>query len=291
DIINTLKGLGKVYTNHELVSKILRCLPKSLEPRVTTIEEAKDLSTFQIEDLLGSLMTHELRMSDPARNDPRKILLDKKNFSKRQLKKFQSKGDTSKDGKNEKVICYECDKPGHIRANCPKLKKKKDNVKKKAMIETWSDSNESSFDEEENEEVTNIAFMAMEDNCEVTTSSLSYNELQCEYDEILYVFNDLNGEYLLLKKIAKDRAKENEELKNCILEMKKDECMIGNNSSLEKENLDFKLEIDGLKRTFSKFLNSNDKLDKLLGMQRCVFDIVGLGFDEMNKAKIVDKLL
>ncbi|GAV64746.1 UBN2 domain-containing protein, partial [Cephalotus follicularis] len=37
DIINALKGLGKVYTNHELVSKILRCLPKSWEPKVTVI--------------------------------------------------------------------------------------------------------------------------------------------------------------------------------------------------------------------------------------------------------------
>ncbi|GAV74558.1 UBN2 domain-containing protein, partial [Cephalotus follicularis] len=37
DIINALKGLGKVYNNHELVSKILRCLPKSWEPKVTTI--------------------------------------------------------------------------------------------------------------------------------------------------------------------------------------------------------------------------------------------------------------
>ncbi|GAV57088.1 UBN2 domain-containing protein, partial [Cephalotus follicularis] len=33
DIINALKGLGKAYTNHEFVSKILRCLPKSWEPK------------------------------------------------------------------------------------------------------------------------------------------------------------------------------------------------------------------------------------------------------------------
>ncbi|GAV61553.1 LOW QUALITY PROTEIN: UBN2 domain-containing protein, partial [Cephalotus follicularis] len=109
DIINALKGLGKVYTNHELVSKILS----------HGIEEAKDLSTLPLEDLL-SLMTHELRMSDQARNEPKKktstlkaskdeesdedemalltkrirrILLDKRNFSKKQLKKFKSKRD------------------------------------------------------------------------------------------------------------------------------------------------------------------------------------------------------
>ncbi|GAV74030.1 UBN2 domain-containing protein, partial [Cephalotus follicularis] len=36
------------------------------------IEEAKDLSTLPSDDLLGSLMTHELTMSDQARNEPKK---------------------------------------------------------------------------------------------------------------------------------------------------------------------------------------------------------------------------
>ncbi|GAV59383.1 LOW QUALITY PROTEIN: UBN2 domain-containing protein, partial [Cephalotus follicularis] len=187
DISNALKGLGKVYTNHELVSKILRCLPKSWEPKVTAIEEA-DLSTFPLEDLLGSLMTHELRMSDQARNEPKKktialkaskdeesdedkyemalltkriirILLDKKNFSRKQLKK----------------------------PDCPKLMNNKD--KKKAMIATWSDSDDSSSDENENEEISNIAFMAMEDDNEVCSSSLSYNDLENEYNELIDVLD------------------------------------------------------------------------------------------------------
>ncbi|GAV58385.1 LOW QUALITY PROTEIN: UBN2 domain-containing protein, partial [Cephalotus follicularis] len=195
DIINSLKGLGKVYTNHELVSKILRCLPKTWEPKVTAIEEAKDLSTLPLEDLLGSLMTHEL-MNDQAKNEPKKktialkaskdedsdedkdemalltkrirrILLDKKNLSKKQLKKFQSKGDSSK--------------------SYPKLKKKKD--KKKAMIATWSDSDDSSSDEDENEEIANIDFMAMEDNNEVCSTSLSDNDLQNEYNELIDVLD------------------------------------------------------------------------------------------------------
>ncbi|GAV72713.1 hypothetical protein CFOL_v3_16201, partial [Cephalotus follicularis] len=163
--------------------------------------------------------------------------------------------DTRKNEKVEKeVICYECDKPGHIRLDCPKLKKKKDNVKKKAMITTWSGSDESSSDKEENEEVANIAFMAMEDDIEVKTSSLSYNELQYEYDELLDVLDNLNREYLFIKKIAKDRAKENIELKNCILELKRDEGMNEKNSSLEKENLDLKSEVDAIKKLFQNFL-------------------------------------
>ncbi|GAV91969.1 zf-CCHC domain-containing protein [Cephalotus follicularis] len=246
----------------------------------------------------------------------------KKNFSKKQLKKFQSnKGDTSKKEKDEKeVICYECDKPGHIRPECPKLKKKKENFKKKAMIATWSGSDNSTSDnEDENKDVADIAFMAMEDDIEATNSSLSFNELKCEYDELLDVLNDLNREYLLLKKIPKDRANENLELKRCIVELKKGERVIVKDLSLEKdyeklkglffekekekkvriekesilekENQELKLEIDALRKTFSKIYCSSDKRDRLLGIQRCVFDRAGLGFDDMNKVKHFDKVL
>ncbi|GAV87632.1 UBN2 domain-containing protein, partial [Cephalotus follicularis] len=58
-IINSLKNLGKSYYNQELVRNILWCLPKCWTPKVTAIEEAKDLSTLPLEQLLGSLMTHE----------------------------------------------------------------------------------------------------------------------------------------------------------------------------------------------------------------------------------------
>ncbi|GAV89359.1 zf-CCHC domain-containing protein [Cephalotus follicularis] len=194
----------------------------------------------------------------------RRILLDKKNFSKKQLKKFQSKGDSSKNDKEEKeVICYECNKSGHIRPDCPKYKKKKD--KKKAMIATWSDSDDSSLDEIENEEVANIAFMAIEDDSEVCSSSLNYNDLLSEYNELIDVLNDLNKEYQLFKKMDKDRTKENLELKNHILNMKNDECLIEKIYTLEKENSGLKIEIDALKKTFSKFSDSSTKLDTLLG--------------------------
>ncbi|GAV65386.1 UBN2 domain-containing protein, partial [Cephalotus follicularis] len=264
DIINALKGLGKVYTNHELVSKILRCLPKSWEPKVTAIEESKDLSTLPLENFLGSLMTHELRMNDQTKNEPKKKTITlKASKDKERDEDKDEMGDSSKSDKEEKeVICYECNKPGHIWPDCPKLKKKKD--KKKAMIATWRDSEDSSSDEDENEEIANIAFMAMEDDDEVCSSSLSYNDLQNEYNELIDVLDDLNKEYQLLKKIAKDRAKENHELKKYILDTKKDEGLVEKNFALEKEIYDLKIEIDALKNTFSKFSESSNKLDKLL---------------------------
>ncbi|GAV77934.1 zf-CCHC domain-containing protein, partial [Cephalotus follicularis] len=107
--------------------------------------------------------------------------------------------DSSKSDKEEKeVICYECKKPGHIRPDCPKLKKRKD--KKKAMIATCSASDDSSSNEKENEDISNIAFMVIEDDNEVCSTSLSYNDLQNEYNELIDVLDDLNKEYQLLKK-------------------------------------------------------------------------------------------
>ena len=60
DIINILKYLDKMYTNFDLVKKVLRSLPRSWELKVIAIQKAKDLSSYPLDELLGSLMTHEL---------------------------------------------------------------------------------------------------------------------------------------------------------------------------------------------------------------------------------------
>ncbi|GAV68663.1 DUF4219 domain-containing protein/UBN2 domain-containing protein, partial [Cephalotus follicularis] len=62
NIINALQALDKTYSNSEMVRKILRCLPRSWISKVTAIEEATNLNVFPLEDLLGSLLTHELSM-------------------------------------------------------------------------------------------------------------------------------------------------------------------------------------------------------------------------------------
>lgn len=64
EIVNGLKSLGKPYFNGDLVRKILRLLPKQWEPKITAIIEAKeDLAKYNLDDILGSLMTHELTMN------------------------------------------------------------------------------------------------------------------------------------------------------------------------------------------------------------------------------------
>ena len=64
NIINSLKALGKTYTQSELIRKILRSLPATWIHKVSAIEEFKDLDHYQLEELIGSLMTHEIHIQN-----------------------------------------------------------------------------------------------------------------------------------------------------------------------------------------------------------------------------------
>ncbi|GAV91545.1 zf-CCHC domain-containing protein/UBN2 domain-containing protein, partial [Cephalotus follicularis] len=310
-ITNSLKNLGKSYPNQELVRKILRCLPKSWTPKVTAIEEAKDLSTLPLEQLLGSLMTHETTMKNHENVEVKKkksiafkaskedsesdedgdvalITSQFKRFLKNQKgkkafkKNFPQNEETSK---REEPTCYECKKPGHFKNECPNLKKnvhfKKTNEyfkKKKAMVATWSDSDPSSSEEESDEEVAHIAYMAIEDE-EENEVNFSFDELQNAYEKLIENLKSENSKYLSEIEFLKDKNSfyMNEiDILNVSLKLSND---------FKEENKKLKLEIDALKKSFSTFSNSSAKLNNLLGLQRCVFDKAGLGYEEMKNVK------
>ena len=184
DVINGLKALGKDFSNCELVSKILRSLPKSWDPKVTTIQEAKDIKTFPLEELIGSLMTYEMTCQDhdelenPLQKNRKDIALtsqedhlkgtssdeDSENdivLLTQKFKIFLRKNKFKNNTKNrlelkkDQVICYECKKPGHFKNECPQAKKKQPK-KKKALKATWDDSSDSESEEASNKDVTSL---------------------------------------------------------------------------------------------------------------------------------------
>ncbi|XP_043700002.1 uncharacterized protein LOC122650671 [Telopea speciosissima] len=64
NIINKLKGLGKTYTKFKNVRKILRSLPPKWRPKVTAIKESKNLNIVRMDELIGSLLTHEVELNE-----------------------------------------------------------------------------------------------------------------------------------------------------------------------------------------------------------------------------------
>ena len=52
-------NLGEKTEDSKIVRKILRSLPESFRPKVTAIEESKDLDDIKVQELIGSLQTYE----------------------------------------------------------------------------------------------------------------------------------------------------------------------------------------------------------------------------------------
>ena len=71
-MVNELESLGKTYTKVEKVMKILRSLPNKWETKVMAIQEAKDLTKLPLEELIGSLMTHEINLNNHQRVEENK---------------------------------------------------------------------------------------------------------------------------------------------------------------------------------------------------------------------------
>ncbi|RVW74396.1 Retrovirus-related Pol polyprotein from transposon RE1 [Vitis vinifera] len=73
-----------------------------------------------------------------------------------------SHGDKEKWEEKGDLICFKCKKPGHIKYDCHLYKIEAKRRMKKAMMATWSESEESS-EEEKEKEVANMCFMAIDD--------------------------------------------------------------------------------------------------------------------------------
>ncbi|XP_057418719.1 agamous-like MADS-box protein AGL19 [Lotus japonicus] len=64
DMANASFALGEQMSEEKLVRKILRSLPKRLDMKVTTIEEAEDIGNIKVDELIGSLQTFEMSLNE-----------------------------------------------------------------------------------------------------------------------------------------------------------------------------------------------------------------------------------
>ncbi|GAV70903.1 zf-CCHC domain-containing protein/UBN2 domain-containing protein [Cephalotus follicularis] len=219
--------------------------------------------------------------------------------------RFQKKNPNKGEGsKMDPRTCFECNKPGHIKVDCPQLKKK--NLFKKKALKAWHLSGDQSFDDEVTEQVANLCFMASSDNEESDNEvddSYTFGELQFAFDELLVEFKKKFSQYSPLKKnmasIENEKdllVIENEHLKNdiSILEhelAKKVDCVVKptscDNIDLEKEVESLKKKNVNLEKSFSKFTLGSMKLEEMLAIQRPYLDKTGIGYIPLEvKAKL-----
>ncbi|XP_039133272.1 uncharacterized protein LOC120270333 [Dioscorea cayenensis subsp. rotundata] len=60
-IVNQIRGMGVDLADADVVSKVIRSLSSKFVHAVTSIEEAREISTLTLEDLSSSLQAHEER--------------------------------------------------------------------------------------------------------------------------------------------------------------------------------------------------------------------------------------
>ncbi|KAG8499227.1 hypothetical protein CXB51_005730 [Gossypium anomalum] len=77
------KALGKSYPNKEMVKKMLNSLPASWEPKLTVIEESKDLNSLFLDELIGSLLTYEMKINYNAKEISTTMQRKSKKFQRR----------------------------------------------------------------------------------------------------------------------------------------------------------------------------------------------------------------
>ena len=75
-IVNYLASLGKIFPNEDLINKVLRCLSREWQPKVTTtITESRDLTNMSLTTLFGKLPEHKMeliRLNQHEENDKKK---------------------------------------------------------------------------------------------------------------------------------------------------------------------------------------------------------------------------
>jgi len=169
-----LQILKKRYVASDHVNKILRSLPAKWRPKVTSIEEAKDLNTLSVEDLISSLKcrgiglnehepvkkpksialksrgkstkalkaleseeesTSEDSGEDPAVVQEMAMLSNRLQYLAKKNKKFMSRGSSHKSSRREEHKgCFNCKKTGHFISDCPDLQKEKSKEKSKKPV-------------------------------------------------------------------------------------------------------------------------------------------------------------
>ncbi|KAF1855620.1 hypothetical protein Lal_00042356 [Lupinus albus] len=300
-IVNHLVALDKTFSKGELTNKVLRCLDRNWQPKVTAIMESKDLYSMALATLFSKLQEHEMELGRLTLNEE----LDKRK------KGISLKASTSQD--QEDKDDYESD--SEIDTETMTLLKvygekntSRDFKSKKPYI-VWDVPEESSTTSTyEEEETAKICLM----NNELDEVN-SYDSSSCSSSSNLPTYDELYNAFVELHEELKNLAKVNVYRKRIILLQEKKIASMQKEMDelkLENETLDLiyssascmcstkviqtpvcetccelKMKNDELKNKITQFTYNSQNLNRLLDSSKNTGNRTGLGFKHKSKKR------
>ncbi|GJW35259.1 retrovirus-related pol polyprotein from transposon TNT 1-94 [Tanacetum coccineum] len=302
-------SIDESFLSRNHVRKFLRALPTKWRPKVTAIEESKDLLTLPLYELIGNLKVYEVVLKKDSEISKvkkekykslalkaRKVSSDEevscsesddeeyamavrdfKKFFRRRGKFVRQPHDDKKnfrkikEDKKEKEDrrCFNCEDPNHFISNCPKHSY---NDQKAFVVGCWSDSEEDSKKEE-------ICLMALvnnevlSDNRYYSSSSLDSESLQNEYNKLSKISLKIINKNKHLR--AKDELLRNE---TCDLRKRLEQLERNKEACLKYESCDeHQSKVSLLSLKLASFERSGILLQEMIEKQKTQKDKHGIG--------------
>ncbi|GJR88374.1 putative reverse transcriptase domain-containing protein [Tanacetum coccineum] len=285
-IITSLKALDESFLSRNHVRKFLRALPTKWHPKVTAIEESKDLSTLPLDELIGILKLYEvvlekdLEISKSKKENYKSLTLKERKVSSDEEVSCSNNDDEEyamakiKEDKKEKDDrrCFKCGDINHFISDCPKHSF---NDQKAFIVGCWSDS-------EEDSKKDKVCLMAL-DNNEVLSDTPYYSSSSLDSESLQNEYNKLCKISLRIINKNKHLKAKNKLLKNEAYAFKKglDQLEKNKETSIECETCaKLRSKVNSLSLKLASFESSSYFLQEMIDNQRSLKDKHGLGFTE-----------
>ena len=119
-IVSQMRAYGDKVADEIVVAKILRSLSPKFDHVVAAIEESKDLSNYSVDELMGSLQTHEARINRNMAKEDEHAFQVQGEHARFSQNRGRGRGGVRGRGRGRMsfVQCTNCRKYGHKEDDC-----------------------------------------------------------------------------------------------------------------------------------------------------------------------------
>ncbi|CAL8168366.1 unnamed protein product [Prunus armeniaca] len=299
-IVNACSNLGEKIPEDRVVKKILRSLPPRFSPKITAIEEIRDLNTLKVRELIGSLQTYEMKHLAPKKNKSVALkVVDNEDgehqseefngeefaYLSRQFKKFfKYQNSRSHDSKNHSGINSKIKHGDYTDGN---LKSRRFTEKK-----TTKDRVKCYECEGYGHISTECANTQKKQNGKAKALNVTWSDSDSESESE-------ENTIALITTVSLDKAQQNngnDEEPNIGYMLEKYDDLVAASQKLNQHNKELAKKVAVLELENSRIARTlqsstpepetigEEKVDKMISMGRRDGDKCGLGFDSLNKS-------